>query len=98
MRRAVFVSLVLAGLLSGTASGAALARKAKRTTAVRKHKPKRRGPQIDPTVGDNVDGEDLVIRQAAIAALGPVNGSVVVVDPTNGRILSIVNQKLALKS
>ncbi len=98
MRRAVFVSLVLAGLLSGTASGAALARKAKRTTAVRKHKPKRRGPQIDPTVGDNVDGEDLVIRQAAVAALGPVNGSVVVVDPTNGRILSIVNQKLALKS
>ena len=27
-----------------------------------------------------------------------MNGSVVVVDPANGRVLSIVNQKLALKS
>lgn len=51
----------------------------------------------DSTVGDNVDGEDLVVRKAAIDALGPYNGSVVVVDPQTGRILSIVNQKLALK-
>ncbi len=29
--------------------------------------------------------------------LGPYNGTVVVADPTTGRILSIVNQKLALK-
>ncbi len=29
-------------------------------------------------------------------ALGPFNGSVVVVDPANGRILSMVNQRLAL--
>jgi penicillin-binding protein 2 len=52
---------------------------------------------VDPTEGDNVDGEDLVIRRAAVAALGPVKGSVVVVDPDTGRILSIVNQKLALQ-
>lgn len=52
----------------------------------------------DSTVGDNVDGEDLTIRRAAVTALGPYNGSVVVVDPSNGRILTIVNQKLALKS
>jgi penicillin-binding protein 2 len=51
----------------------------------------------DSTVGDHVDGEDLVIRKAAIDALGPYNGTVVVADPQNGRILSIVNQKLALK-
>jgi penicillin-binding protein 2 len=50
----------------------------------------------DSTVGDNVDGEDLAIRRAAVDALGPFNGSVVVVDPTNGRILTMVNQKLAL--
>lgn len=37
-----------------------------------------------------------MIRQAAISALGNLNGSVVVVDPNTGRILSIVNQKLAL--
>lgn len=53
---------------------------------------------MDPTEGDNVDGDDLVIRRAAVAALGSVNGSVVVVDPNTGRILTIVNQKLALKS
>jgi len=50
----------------------------------------------DSTVGDNVDGEDLVVRRAAVEALGPFNGAVVVVDPTTGRILTMVNQKLAL--
>lgn len=52
----------------------------------------------DSTVGDSVDGEDLVVRRAAVQALGPYNGTVVVVDPTNGRLLSIVNQKLAFQS
>ncbi|HBY64530.1 MAG TPA: penicillin-binding protein [Solibacterales bacterium] len=50
----------------------------------------------DSTYGDNVDGEDLTVRRAAVEALGPYNGSVVVVDPQTGRILTIVNQKLAL--
>jgi cell division protein FtsI/penicillin-binding protein 2 len=40
----------------------------------------------------------LTIRQAAVNALGPYNGSVVVADPKTGRILTIVNQKLALGS
>jgi penicillin-binding protein 2 len=51
----------------------------------------------DSTVGDSVDGEDLEIRKAAVDALGPYNGTVVVADPNTGRILSVVNQKLALK-
>lgn len=51
----------------------------------------------DSTIGDNIDGEDLVVRKAAVDGLGPYNGTVVVADPQNGRILSIVNQKLALK-
>jgi penicillin-binding protein 2 len=51
----------------------------------------------DSTVGDTVEGEDLVIRKAAIDALGPYIGTVVVADPQTGRILSIVNHKLALK-
>ena len=55
-------------------------------------------PGVDPTVGDNVDGDDLVVRRAAVAALGTFAGSVVVVDPTNGRILAMVNQALALKT
>ena len=50
----------------------------------------------DSTEGDNVDGEDLVVRRAAVEALGEYNGSVVAVDPGTGRILTMVNQKLAL--
>jgi penicillin-binding protein 2 len=50
----------------------------------------------DSTSGDNVDGEDLTVRRAAVEALGPFNGSVVVVDPMTGRVLTMVNQRLAL--
>ena len=50
----------------------------------------------DSTVGDLVDGEDLVIRRAAVEALGPYNGTVVAVDPSTGRILTMVNQRVAL--
>jgi cell division protein FtsI/penicillin-binding protein 2 len=50
------------------------------------------------TLGDWVDGEDLEVRQAAVEALGPYNGSVVVVDPSTGRVLTMVNQKLALSN
>lgn len=95
MTRAILTPLLFTTILAGTAPAATLVRKGKHSTAVHKRKAK---PRIDPTVGDNVDGEDLVIRRAAVAALGSVNGSVVVVDPSTGRILTIVNQKLALKS
>lgn len=47
-------------------------------------------------VGDVTAGEDPVVRQAAIDALGDMNGTAVVIDPSNGRILAMVNQKLAL--
>ncbi len=50
----------------------------------------------DSTVEDKVDGEDLRVRKAAVDALGPLNGAVVVADPATGRILTIVNQPLAL--
>jgi penicillin-binding protein 2 len=50
----------------------------------------------DSTANDKVDGEDLNVRKAAVDALGPLNGSVVVTDPTTGRVLTIVNQPLAL--
>lgn len=51
----------------------------------------------DPTERDNADGEDPAVRRAAVAALGNLNGSVVVTDAQTGRILTIVNQKLAFK-
>jgi D-alanyl-D-alanine carboxypeptidase len=53
---------------------------------------------FDPTQGDNVDGDDLEVRRAAVEALGPFDGTVVVVDPQTGRILTMVNQKTALDS
>lgn len=52
----------------------------------------------DSTEGDIIDGEDLTVRRAAVEALNGLNGSVVVVDPSNGRILTMVNQKLALQN
>ena len=51
----------------------------------------------DSTEGDNIDGDDLVVRRAAVEALGPLNGSVAVVDGDTGRVLTVVNQKLAYK-
>jgi penicillin-binding protein 2 len=52
----------------------------------------------DITEGDVTAGEDPVVRQAAIDALGNMNGTVVAIEPTSGRILAMVNQKLALSS
>jgi cell division protein FtsI/penicillin-binding protein 2 len=60
--------------------------------------PWRVNSNADPSADDNPAGDDPVIRQAAVNALGNLNGSIVVVDPNTGRILSIVNQKLALTS
>ena len=52
------------------------------STARRTRRPAARAPLYDPTEGDNVDGDDLTIRLAAVNALGNQKGSVVVVDPT----------------
>jgi len=46
--------------------------------------------------GDITAGEDPTIRAAVIDALGNMNGTAVVINPSNGRILAMVNQKLAL--
>jgi len=47
-------------------------------------------------VGDIIAGEDPTIRAAVIDALGNMNGTAVVINASNGRILAMVNQKLAL--
>ncbi len=46
--------------------------------------------------GDVTGGEDPAVRAAAIDALGNMNGTAVVINPANGRILAMVNQRLAL--
>jgi penicillin-binding protein 2 len=50
------------------------------------------------TAGDVTTGEDPVVRAAAVEALGNMNGTVLAIDPSSGRILAMVNQKLALSA
>jgi penicillin-binding protein 2 len=52
----------------------------------------------DLGASDLAAGEDPVVRAAALDALGNMNGTVVAIDPTSGRILAMVNQKLALSA
>jgi len=47
---------------------------------------------------DVIAGEDPVVRAAAVEALGNMNGTALAIDPSSGRILAMVNQKLALSS
>jgi len=47
---------------------------------------------------DITEGEDATVRAAAVEALGNMNGTVVAMDPNTGRILTMVNQKLALSA
>ena len=68
-----------------------------------RHSRRVRGPWYlssygDPSADDNPIGDDPIVRQAALDALGKLSGSIVAVDPNTGRILTIVNQKLALSS
>ena len=78
----------------------ASARKAARSVGRRHHSYERftasSFANSDLLAGDVTAGEDPVVRQAAIDALGDMNGTAVVIDPSNGRILAMVNQKLAL--
>lgn len=46
---------------------------------------------------DDLRGEDMEVRQAALSALGKHAGAVVVMDPHTGQIYSIVNQDWALR-
>ncbi|MBI3682216.1 MAG: penicillin-binding protein [Acidobacteria bacterium] len=69
-----------------------------RTKGVVRTGPWRQPTFADSTDGDWTDGEDQQVRRAAVEALGPYNGTVVVADPHTGRVLTLVNQKLALGS
>jgi len=47
------------------------------------------------TLADIGTFDDPIVREAAVEGLGRYNGAVVAVDPNTGRILTIVNQKIA---
>ncbi|ADV81757.1 penicillin-binding transpeptidase domain-containing protein [Terriglobus saanensis] len=48
------------------------------------------------TLGDVSAGEDPIVRASLIQALGNMNGTALAIDPKTGRLLAMVNQKLAL--
>jgi penicillin-binding protein 2 len=50
---------------------------------------------LDPSEGDQAQFDDPIVREAALDALGHINGSILAVDPRDGRVLTIVNQKMA---
>jgi penicillin-binding protein 2 len=85
--------------VSGKNTPASITRRtARRSRARRTYSRWTEPTYADSTSGDSVDGEDLVVRRAAVEALGPYNGTVVAIDPSNGRILTMVNQRVALQS
>ncbi|WP_419804034.1 penicillin-binding transpeptidase domain-containing protein [Terriglobus sp.] len=47
-------------------------------------------------LGDVTAGEDPLVRASLIEALGNYNGTALAIDPSNGRLLAMVNQKMAL--
>ncbi len=92
--------LFFAGLFSSLILVPHASAAATTTTTRATHRPVVRGVPTfaDSTSGDIAAFDDPVVRQAAIAGLGHYNGSVVAIDPNTGRILTIVNQKLAFSS
>jgi len=87
---------VTAPKAAAKAPAKAAARKAAPAKPQRRVSPWSEPTFADSTVADRLDGEDLTVRRAAVEALGRYNGSVVVVDPNTGRILTMVNQRTAL--
>ena len=52
---------------------------------------------VENILKDNTEGEDLEIRRAAVNALGTRAGTVVVMEPQTGKVLTIVNQDWAIR-
>jgi membrane carboxypeptidase/penicillin-binding protein len=69
-----------------------------RVRAIQAHDAALRNIAASNILNDNAAGEDPEIRRAAVNALAGRSGTVVVMDPNNGRILAVVNQRMALSS
>src|SRR5881394_1004985 len=90
---ALFLSACCVSPAPVSATGAAAAAKPRVRTARHRYVPREKA--VDPTLGDITNFDDPIVRAAAVEALGKYNGSVVAVEPTTGRILAVVNQKMA---
>jgi penicillin-binding protein 2 len=95
LRHAVSIFCLLAVAAAGVAAGATPPVPASRT---RHSRSRGLSAWADPAKGDVVDYDDAVVRQIAVDALGHANGSVLAMDPSTGRILAIVNQKMAFSA
>jgi penicillin-binding protein 2 len=91
----VVCALFVLNIAGQAAPNPRAARTIVRHTSVRRH---RVTVFADPSKDDVASYDDPVVREAAVAALGRYDGSVVAIDPSSGRILSIVNQKLAFSA
>lgn len=96
--------LVAAALLGSPPSFAAVAPQQKKTQSPAKAKKRQRRARYtvpsygNPAKGDRLEGEELSVRAIAAGALGRLNGSVIVADANTGRVLTTINQKLALST
>lgn len=70
------------------------------STRATSHRIRRRrfAEYADPEQDDVTTYDDPVIRSVAVEALGHEKGAVLAVDPTTGRILTIVDQKMAFSA
>jgi penicillin-binding protein 2 len=95
---AIFLCVLIAG--SSPAMAAPAPRAARASIKIKRHSSLRYGvPTFTDSGKDDITAyDDPVVRKAAVDALGRYNGSVVAIDPTSGRILTIVNQNLAFSA
>jgi penicillin-binding protein 2 len=92
---AILICLSLAGVSPAMAASPTRASRA----TIKHHSTLRGVPTFtDSTKNDIATYDDPIVRKAAVDALGRYNGSVVAIDPTSGRILTIVNQQLAFSA
>jgi penicillin-binding protein 2 len=92
---ATFLAAVMA---AGSPAIAATPTRATRAS-IKRHSTLRGVPTFTDSAKDDVATyDDPIVRKAAVDALGRYNGSVVAIDPSSGRILTIVNQQLAFSA
>ena len=84
--------IAAAGVAFGAPAGGAGSPASKRTRRTSK------SAYADPAKFDATIYDDATVREVALDALGHTNGSVVAMDPSTGRILTIVNQKMAFSA
>ena len=94
----VILSLLLCGNLAELSAAPRATRATTRTTRHASRAIYGVPTFTDSSKDDEAAFDDPVVRKAAVEGLGRYNGSVVAIDPASGRILSIVNQKLAFSA